>query len=56
MAATSFIMETPKSVLPFTMAVSIGEGPRYLGRLEGWIFKIPSGSKRSKTSDLIMTP
>lgn len=50
------MIETEKSVSPFKIADSIGEAPRYLGRREGWMFKIPSGSKRSKTSSLIITP
>ena len=56
MAFTSFIIETEKSLSSFRIADSIGEAPRYFGRREGWILRIPSGSKRSKTSSLIMTP
>ncbi len=49
-------MEMEKSVSPFKMADSMGEAPRYLGRREGWRFKMPSGSKRSRTSGLMRTP
>ena len=56
MEATSFITETLKEVSPFRIADSIGEGPRYVGKREGWMFKMPSGSKRSKTSCLMITP
>ena len=48
--------ETENLLSPFKMADSIGEAPRYFGKREGWMFRIPSGSKTSRTSDLIMTP
>ncbi len=36
-------MDTPVSTSPFRRAVSIGVVPRYFGRSEGWIFKMPAG-------------
>ena len=50
------MIETEKFESPRRIAVSIGEGPRRSGRREGWILRIPSGSKRSRTSFLIITP
>lgn len=50
------MIETEKSVSPFRMADSIGEAPRYCGRREGWMLRIPSGSNKSRRSDLMRTP
>lgn len=55
-AELSFMIETEKSVSPFRRADSMGEGPRYLGRREGWRLRMPMGSKRSRRSGLMMTP
>lgn len=35
MAGTSFMIETPNSLSPFKIAVSMGEAPRYCGKSEG---------------------
>ena len=50
------MMETEKALSPFRMADSIGEAPRYAGRSEGWILRMPMGSKRLRTSGLMSTP
>lgn len=49
-------METENSWSPSKMAVSIGEGPRYFGKREGWILRMPSGSQSLRKSGLKRTP
>ena len=56
MALTSFMMETENSESPAKMADSMGEAPRYFGKRDGWMFRMPSGSKSSRTSCFIRTP
>ena len=55
-AFASFITDTEKSLSPAKMALSIGEAPRYRGKREGWIFKIPAGSNAFKADSGIRTP
>src|SRR5579871_749055 len=44
MPASIRMRVTPVSVSPFRMVASIGDGPRYLGSNDGWIFMRPFGN------------
>lgn len=56
MAEASFMIETEKVLSLFKIADSIGEAPLYLGRSEGCMLRIPSGSNKFKISSFIMIP
>ena len=49
-----FMMDTPVVWSPFKIAVSMGVDPRYLGRREGWMLRMPTGSKRLMMSSGII--
>ena len=47
--------ETPVSLSLLRSALSIGVVPRYFGRSEGWMFRIPRG-KAAMVSSLMILP